>query len=286
MADPGAVRLADAAEDEEAESLFSYDEQRRRLQAALTAAYGTSFGYGDGCYSPSRGVYLEALFDDYAVYCEYDGAKFRVDYAIGTDGSVTFTSEPVEVRVSYEPLTPSGEEQTMSKTIKVKDAKGNEIELAETTVLELAKTHATKDEPVELAALKSTVESQGTKILELQEKNGALELAARTAKADASVDALVKAGKLDPKDRDKWHALALKDAATFTELSATLTPKRELNTETGSGGEVVGASAGNQAFELAVSEELKANPKLSREQAAARALDKNPKLYESSTARA
>lgn len=290
LAQAGAFMLADApnGDDEIAEALFSFDEQRRRVQDALTEKYGQPYGYAPpDYYQPYRGVYLEALYDGYAVFCNYDNDKFRIDYTIGTDGVVTFTSEPVEVRVSYEPLTASlsAEESTM-KTIKTKDAKGNAIELAEETVLELAKTHGPRPaEPVELTALKQTVETQGATIVELQTQtktlktqNDALELAARTQKADAAVAALISAGKLDPKDRDVWHALALDNEATFKTLSATLVQKREINAQTGTAADA-GAGAAKQQLDLAIDAEIKANPKLTREQAYAAALSKNPSLY-------
>jgi hypothetical protein len=205
------------------------------------------------------------------------GALSRLDYQIAADGEVTFDGEPVEVRCEYVPLTPAGEEQTMS-TIKVKDTKGHEIELAQETVLELATQHAPK-EPVELAALQQTVKQQGDTIKELADKNAALELAARTRDAEGAFDKLLRAGKVDPKQKDALVKLALTNHDMFVELTSTMPVIRELGVETGSAGEASARTVAATQMDLAVADEQKADPTLTREQAYARALQKNPKLY-------
>lgn len=282
------LSLAQAGAREIAASAFSYDETKRRVWTALCTAFGSRDSYG--CVN----LYLVELYDDgRAIYSDYDGNKFQVRFAIADDGVVAFTNRPVEVHADWTPLTPAGEEQTMS-TMKVKDTKGQEIELAQEAIDAIVKAHASKTPaatPVELAALNSTLEKQAATIVELSSRAekattelsastarvAALELAAKTAKAETAVDTLVTAGKVDSKDRQTWLDLALENEPMFTKLSATLPVKRELNTVTGSGGEA--PTTQSAALDLAIADEQKANPKLTREQAYAAALDKHPTLY-------
>lgn len=290
--DPGDGQTQDQAdEDDIAEQLFSFDEQRRRVQAALTAMFGLPYFYS-GYDAPIRGVYLEALFDDYVIYGDSDGNKYKVGYALGTDGSVTFTTEPVEVRVSYEPLT---QEQSMStKTVTFKDAKGAEqkVELAQEAIDAIVSAHGSKGGAVaELGALRSTVETQGATIVELtaatkalKEKNDALELAAKTADAKAKVDTLVRAGKLDPKDREAWQTLALENPASFATLSATLVKRRELEVVAGSEGDNTTATDANSELKKKADEIRAAQPKLSEAAAMDLAIQQNPDLYKAADA--
>lgn len=171
-------------------------------------------------------------------------------------------------------------------TMKIKDAKGTEVELAQDAIDAIVKAHAPKPTAsVELAALQGTLEKQGATIVELQAqgkdlsaKNTALELAARQRDAETEFDTLLKAGKVDPKQKDTLVKLALANNEMFKELTATLPVIRQIDVVTGSGGDNT-LSTSNAAVDLAVAEELKANPALTKEGAFALALEKNPKLY-------
>lgn len=276
------VSLSDAialADDEGAEGEFSYDEQRRRVQGALSDI----FGVGDyGC----CGVYLEALFDGYAIYCESDGCKYRVEYTLGADGVVTFMSDPVEVRVAYEPL-PSGATE-MAKTIKVKDAKGNEIELTEEVALALAKEHAPKPAAggSDVTALSNRLDEmevsltkQQTEITELTAKNKALEDEKKQMHASQKVDALIRAGKIEPKAKEEWTKLALADRETFKKLTDVLPVIRTYGAGDGTSDDVEKMSAAEEVTALARQEQEK-DAKLSLADATSRVFNKNPALYE------
>jgi hypothetical protein len=132
------IALAD--DDETAEASFSYDEQYRRVQEALSV-------FGDDNMSGGWYCRLVDLFDGRAIYRELGAGRdrlFRVSYSIDAAGDITFTDSPAECVADYRPLAQPAGETEMAKTIKVKDAAGNEIELAEETVLALAKQHAPK----------------------------------------------------------------------------------------------------------------------------------------------
>jgi hypothetical protein len=53
------------------------------------------------------GAWLREVFDRYCIWCDNDGAMWKQDYSISSDGSVAFSSEPVKVirRVEYEEVT-------------------------------------------------------------------------------------------------------------------------------------------------------------------------------------
>ncbi len=277
---PGALQLASAPT-----APFSFDEQRRRVQAALAEQFGLGLPEE---YGPCCGCYLLDMYDGRAIFrvwregASTDSAALEITFTIGADGAVTFTSAPAEVVATWTPLA-SAQETTMSKTITVKDAKGAEITLSQETVDAIVKAHAPAPAPVIDAAfteLKTTVASQGVTITELTNKNAALELAARTDKAHAKVETLINAGKAFPVERDELRELALSNETLFDKLTAKRPVIVELNHEHGSGHDNAQGTGGGAELELAVKAERDADPKCTPEQAYSRALDKNPKLYE------
>lgn len=267
-----AIALAD---DETAEATFSYDDQRLRVQDALRETYG---GACDGC-GPCWGPYLVDLFDGYVIYREECGETYRVDYTLGADGVVTFTSDPVEVRVAYEPL-PAG--VTDMANIKIKDAKGNEIELTEDAVKELAKTHAPKAPAADLTRLDEAevrLTKAESEIVELTAKNAALETEKKETAAKARVDALIRAGKIDPKAAEEWTKLALADRDAFKRLTDTLPVIRVYNSRQGTSDDAESTSAVDEVTALARTE-MEKDPKLTLSQATSRVFAKNRPLYD------
>jgi phage I-like protein len=269
-----AIALAD---DEAAEESFSYDEQRRRVADELRECYGVN-----GC-GPCCGPYLIDMFDGYVIYREGDSADtYRVDYSIAADGSVTFTSDPVEVRVAYEPLPQSAAGETEMATIKVKDAKGAEIELSEETVKELAKIHAPRPaagDTTRLDEAEIRLTKAETEIVELTAKNVALENEKKETAAKTKVDALIRAGKIMPKQREHWVKLALADRDTFKTLTDGLPVSFHYNERQGTSEDAEATSAVDEVTALARNE-MDKDAKLSLADATSRVFQKNPALYE------
>jgi hypothetical protein len=322
-----ALRLADAPpagtatdggdEDEAAEDLFSYDEQRRRVQAALAEAFGALFGV-EMC----GGCYLIDIFDGRAIYRDPDGTIFRVPYTIAATGAVTFTAQPVEARIDYPPLAAG--EQTMSKvkdlkktpppsvddaaaakpkTHVLKDAKGNDVEMSEETLSAWAagqtagkssapapaETDASADDDAgdvsmaKVVELQRAMDEKDTKIVSLSKRVETMELERRTDQAKAEVDTLVRAGKATNAERASLLKLALKDHDMFVELTKDRPKLVDLSGPIGSEGDLAGdAEAG--VLQAAIDAAKKANPKLSDEQAYALAMQQHPELYEMAAA--
>lgn len=277
--------IALTEDDEATEDDFSYEEQRRRVQAALTEAFGNS---DDGSYY--GGCQLVDLFDGRAVYRENGTNAFEVSYTIDSAGTVHFTDDPAEVVSGWKRLaTPTGETE-MSKTIKIKDAAGNEIELSEETVLALAKAHAPKPaaDGLDLARL-DEIELRLTKadadIVELSAKNLALETERKETAAKAKVDALIRAGKIAPKQRAEWTKLALADRATFQTLTDGLPVTLAYDEQRGSSEDLEARSAVDETLALTAAE-MEKDPKLTRADATSRVFSKNPDLYRRYTSEA
>lgn len=257
------VELTD---DEAAEALFSFTEIQRRLQAAVAK----KFGY---C------AYLVDPFDGFLTYrADYGGGIFRIDYTLTADGAVTFTSDPIEVRVAYEPLPQSETGATEMANLKVKDAAGNEIELTEDTVKALAKAHAGTVDTARLDDIEVRLTKANADIVELSAKNLALETEKVETAAKAKVDALIRAGKIDPKQREDWTKLALADRATFSKLTDGLPVTRTYNSRTGSEEDADTRSAVDETMALARSE-MEKDPKLTLAKATSLVFSKNPALY-------
>lgn len=288
----GALQLADS--DEAAEDIYSFDEQRRRVQAALTEAFGMVYGFGSVDIGPCAGCYLVDQFDGRVIYREYgnngSGGMFAVDYSIDTSGAVHFTSTPVEVISDYRPL---GDQITMSKnTVTVKDAKGNDVILSEEVVLALAKEHAPAPpvvvppvvEPVSdarLVELGKRLDASDAQILELTTANAALKLAASDKDAEDRVTKLVASGHITPADKEETLALAKSNKAgfdVFEKIALKRAPVVRYGAQVGSGEEGGVASAADEAIALSRTA-MEKDAKLTSAAAMRQVFANDPALY-------
>jgi Uncharacterized protein conserved in bacteria (DUF2213) len=66
-----------------------------------------------------EGSWIRDVFDRYAIWTDKDGKHYRQDYAVGSDGSVAFSNDPVEVvrQVEYKPVTNSEKVDTVKDKI-------------------------------------------------------------------------------------------------------------------------------------------------------------------------
>jgi hypothetical protein len=83
-------------EAKEAKSIQSLDGRRDAVSCAVREKFGKTGGLEEVY------VYAREVFDTYVVISKGD-KLYRVDYAIDDAGAVSFTSEPVEVQIVYEP---------------------------------------------------------------------------------------------------------------------------------------------------------------------------------------
>lgn len=264
-------------DDEAAETEFSYDEQRRRMDAALRV-------FGDDNMSGGWYCYLVDMFDGRAIYRKQPGGDlFEVHYAIDNAGDITFTDSPAECVADYRRLaTPTGETEMAKDNVKVKDAAGNEIELSAETVKALAKEHGPKTPPVDDAAMdeiRTSLAKSETEKAELAERVAKLETDKKEMAAKGLVDALIRAGKVPLKKREQYISLAMVDRKTFDALTSDLPVIYSFNRETGSGDDGGDVSATQEVLALA-REEMGRDTKLTQEQAITRVLSKNRALYE------
>jgi phage I-like protein len=286
----GALELADG-DDAPTSAIFSYDEQRRRVQAALSEVYGLG---SPTVHGPCCGVYIVDLFDGRVIFYRWvesgTSTHLSVSFELTEDGAVRFTSEPVEVVNAWKALD-STEEQTMSKNLTtVKDAAGKDVQLSADVIasIQAAAQPAPAAQTIDLAKfaeMETTLASQGTTITELSNRNAALELSAKTTKATADVDALVRAGKVLPVEKDDLIKLAVDNPTAF-ELATKHRPVIvTLGAAQGVESDRQLSGTTSDELQLAINAETTANPKLTQEQAYALALEKNPRLYELSGTR-
>lgn len=117
-ADGVGMFLNSAGQPEEVESVEVNSEAEDRRSTGLKAWINRLVGNGStdlsfdqitsGLYAlvPKDG-WIRDVFDRYAIWVGGDGRIYKQDYAVGSDGSVAFTSDPVEVvrQVEYKPVT-------------------------------------------------------------------------------------------------------------------------------------------------------------------------------------
>ncbi len=72
------------------------------------------------------GAWLREVFDKYAVWIDRDGAFWRDDYAVGSDGSVAFAGQAVQVtrKVEYEPITNRKDDPVKDQLLAALNAAG------------------------------------------------------------------------------------------------------------------------------------------------------------------
>lgn len=261
---------------------LSFSERERRVREAIEAKYPPAFK--DGGLDWSSYVNVRDVKDDIAYFSR--GARiFAVKYSVDEDLSITFDGDAFEVTVDYKAVV----EMSAEGTMKIKNAKGEEIEIPAESFKALsldalseipavkdlrakadAKTAAPTADVEKLnatvIALSGTVDTLKTS---LDTTTAALDAEKAKTKAaeekalDQDLASLAGAGRLLPAEVPHFKALALANPALYGEMikvrREAATPIVRLNTEAGSSG-AAGEHSAIVAFDNAVAEYKTKNP--------------------------
>lgn len=181
--------LNSAGQTEEVETVTVNHEPEDKRHAGLVGWIRKLLGNGsemsfdqiaDGIRSQlPKDAYPREVFQRYVVWADYTTDKlYRQDYAVGSDGSVAFTADPIEVtrKVEYEPVTNTKDDPVKEHILAALNAAGiTTAGLDETQLLSAYNSLAAKPHQDALTAANS--------------KLAALELAANASK-DAELTAL------------------------------------------------------------------------------------------------
>lgn len=177
---------------------LSIDERRSRLSEAIRSKYPLDYAW------------LVDVFDDYLVF-DRGGKKYKLNYKIDDNFSVSFPGEPQEVVSQWETVAAT------SLGAPHMSAANNEPN-ADLVALR-----------AELATLTTTVtslnaEMTAAKTQATAEKERADQLQTRlnTKEAEEAVGKLIKERKLKVADKEHWVALYLSDKTMFDKLVPTL----------------------------------------------------------------
>ena len=211
----GVVKLVDSGD-------LTFDEKRSRVVGALYEKFRDSSEY----------VEFQDLTDDYVVV-RRAGRLFKLGYAIKSDATVEFEQEFKEVVHSYAELTslpPSnpGAPRIMPDNPNEPTLLSLQSELQRVTGL--------------VTSLQNTVNEQATQLTAANTRNETLELELKKRDARDKVSQLIKDGKILPKQKEQFEAIALTNIEWFDSFTATLEPVVALNTAHGTG-QVSGAPA-------------------------------------------
>lgn len=272
-----------------------YSERERRVREAIDAKYPVA--YRDGGADFSTFVYVRDVFDDRVIFTR--GSKtYEQSYAYNDDLSVTFDGEAREVIVEYSPIAASN---TGEPTMKVKNAKGEEVDIpaasfAGFTLDALAEIPVVKElmgkvpgadvkvvPAKEFDQLTTQVQTLSTEVNSLSSRATKAEdelKAAKVRERDAVIDGLIATGKILPADKEHLIELANEAPALFEKRVTALKtaqPVIRLGAEYGGsgGGE---ASSPIVAFDNLVASEKQADTKIDTAEAIKRAAAKNPEL--------
>lgn len=269
-------------------------DRRDRVQQAIRDRFGNPFeDYDHECY-------LVELFGDLAVF-HRAGRYWQIGFVIAENGDVTLSGDPVEVVATFTPLAAdlAARITTMPKTFTLTALDGKPVQIAE-DVLEqsdLVKALRAQLPPADAKVVTATVfdgltqqvsaltqqvtELSATVTTEKQRADAA-EQALNTNRAKATVDALVREGKLTAAQREWAESYCLADQAGFERFAATLNPVVRLEREIGS---AAAAPAGSPEEQLDLkAKQIAEAEKLPYYEAYALATKRHPELLAQSFA--
>lgn len=238
---------------------LSIDQRRARIAEALQ----------------SKGGWLRDVFDKFAVY-EVGSKLFKQAYKINKKLEVSFDGDPEEVVPQYVPLTnpDNGGIQPMAE-----ETKPNPDVVKLQSDFAALQTQLT-DTVGKMTALTTQLEEEKATSKKLRDD-------ITKTRAEASVSALIRLGKLVPAQKEKMIELAIKDPIFFDEFAATLPVVVKLSKVHGTNdGDEEAANFGDETndpiklFDDKVAEWQEKNPNKPIGDAI-KAVDKlNPGLYE------
>ncbi len=246
---------------------LSIDQKRARLSEALQTYYKDSATY----------CWLRDVFDDYVVY-EHGTKIYRLDYTTDSKLNVSFSGEPQEVVPQYVALSAHGGKKTMADENKNTNQLPPEVVKLQADFAEMQTKFAdTAGKVVSLTAALETEKTENQKLRDQIKKSG----------AEASVEKLLRAGKIVPAQKEDMVALAMKDEEFFTKMIANMPVVVKLNDPHGTndGDEAAAmfnAEGGDpiKLYDDKVNEYKAANPKASQSEAMEAVEKANPGLYE------
>ena len=258
-------------------------DRRARVADALCAR----FAPGDDPWEYD--LYLVDLYGTDAVFHQ-DGRTWSIAFAVAEDGTVTFTGEPVEVAVTYAPLsTRIPTMKMLSLTIDGKIVQVPESAIEDTDLVKALRakmpTEGAAGVPAEqltalsgqVTTLTSQVTSLSATVTAEKGRADAAEQAIKARDAKDRVTSLMRAGKVTPVQQPWAEALALSNPDVFAQFEATAPVVVVLETETGASGAGVTGDA-HQQLSTKAAELKKLTPRLTDEQAYAAACDALPEL--------
>lgn len=270
-------------------AMMGDNDKRMRVAEGVRQQFGAAYEPYD--------CWLEDIYGDVAVFCKR-GQLFQVSFSIADDGTVSFSSDPVEVIKQYAPLGAGVSQMSQKNLISLKAADGKDVQidlaaLEETPLVKELRSKLPKEgEKVvpagtvddltgKITALTAQVATLGETVTGEKTKREAVELQLNTDRANAKVTKLLTEGKLVPAQTEWAQKYALSNPADFDAFAATLQPVVKL----GGGGHGTGGAPvpmGDAEAQLtAKAVELRtADPKLTDEAAYQLACEKNPDLYE------
>jgi phage I-like protein len=273
---------------------ISYRARIRRVEEAVEARFPMT--YKDGNVDYASMVDIRDVFEDRVVFMR-NGRLYRQDYTFGSDLSVTFQNEPVEV--IYQDVTLSTIHE--GEVMKVKNTKGEEIEidpksLGALSLDVLSEIPAVKQlreqvpagdalivPKTEFETLRGTVTAMSTEITSLKSTNAELSQKSKDADAralEAELASLQAGGKILPADVEFMRELATNAPAVYAKRVEALraaAPVIKLDTVHGADSKPEAHSA-VVAFDTAVAELRKADPKLTMFEAVQKVAAEKPEL--------
>lgn len=237
--------------------------------------------YGEDCW-------LVELYGDSAVF-QKDGRYYQIAFAIDEHGQVTLSGDAQEVVATFTPLSrPAMKLITLTidnKSVQVPEEVLEQTDLVTALRAQVPPAGATVVKTETFAGLQAQVTALSTQVETLSQavtaqtaRADAAEQTLKTDRAKATVDALVRAGKLTPAQRPWAEAYCLADAAGFETFAQTLTVVVPLDREHGSAGQGAGDDADAQ-LDAKAREILAADLKLGYYGAYELALKRHPDLY-------
>lgn len=232
--------------------------------------------------------YVDNVYDDYVIACS-NGDMFQISYSTDAKGNVTF-GEPTKVQqvVTYKPVKKGNDvpdeivenEELTTALAKIAELEGKIVELSKVEEPEPAEDEILKSLPESVRKRLEDADKDRERIAKLEDEANRTAFEKKAASDYSNIGGASEIG--DVLMRINKACISVDDTKAFQALEVFLkgaNARADITKEIGSSNTETSVSEGMAKVHELAKAEMEKNDSLTRSQAIAKVLEKNPKLY-------